>query len=162
MNFKKDDKVLKLVKYIGKNYDVQSQVMMQKLLYFLSLDFYKETNHLLFGNYFQAWVYGPVQPKAFSALKKHGFDFDDDFWVALDEIKSVKLKKFIDTDIKKYLEFDLYELSELSHKTSPWIKARHGLTHDQIALRWIDRDEFKKYAKSNDYNQLQKISFSVR
>jgi len=54
MNFKKDDKVLKLVKYIGKNYDVQSQVMMQKLLYFLSLDFYKETNHLLFGNYFQA------------------------------------------------------------------------------------------------------------
>gem|GEM_PF-1834470 len=54
MNFKKDDKVLKLVKYIGKNYDVQSQVKMQKILYFLSLDFYRKYNQFLFDNSFQA------------------------------------------------------------------------------------------------------------
>lgn len=92
MNFKKDDKVLKLVKYIGKNYDVQSQVKMQKILYFLSLDFYRKYNQFLFDNSFQAWIYGPVQPKAFSALKKHGFDFTSNFWIDVDEIGSVQLK----------------------------------------------------------------------
>ncbi len=159
MNFKKDDKVLRLVKHIGKNYDVQSQVKMQKILYFLSLDFYQKYDQLLFDDPFQAWIYGPVQFKAFGTLKKYGFDFTNDFWVDIEEIKPDELQEFIATEIKKYLKVSLYDLSELSHQTTPWIKKREGLDRDEISRKWIDKDEFKKYAKSDDYNQLQKLSF---
>lgn len=150
----KEDKTLSITKYIVENHNIKLSVKLQKILYFLYLDYLKENNKKLFNDNFEAWVYGPVLRKVFSFIQANGFDFSEYFdsennkIVEIKELDDKELKKFIDTNISKYKKCSTEKLVAISHKTMPWEKARKNLSYDVPSNEIIKFTDLKKFVKT--------------
>ncbi|MCL8209824.1 Panacea domain-containing protein [Spiroplasma attinicola] len=149
-----DNNLLSITKYIVENYGIKLSVKLQKILYFLYLDYLKETNKRLFKEEFEAWVYGPVVPEVFYFIQGHGFDFSEYFDYETDKVVEIKslqnpeLKEFIDNNINKYQKYPTEELVNFSHTTFPWINARKGLGYNEPSNEKIKFTDLKKLAKT--------------
>ena len=104
-----------------KNHPI-SNLQLQKILYFLWIDFYKEKNKYLFDDEIEAWKYGPIIPNVynsyshFSAMKLR-IKYDD-YQICNDDI--VILNKYIN----KYYKLSATYLVDKSHKkTTSWYKS---------------------------------------
>lgn len=149
-----DNNLLSITKYIVEKYNIKLSVKLQKILYFLYLDYLKETNQKLFKEEFEAWVYGPVVPEIFYFIQSHGFDFSEYFdyeankVVEIKSLENLELKKFIDNNIKKYKKYPTEKLVNLSHRTFPWENARKGLKYNEPSNEKIKFTDLKKLAKT--------------
>ena len=114
---------------------------LQKLLYYAkawNLALNKGDN--LFPNKFQAWVYGPVNPKTWQYFK------DFDFSATSPEITekkfnniSEKEKDVLDMVWSIYGKFDGKYLVNLTHSEEPWLKSQKRLKSKQYFSKYYHR-----------------------
>lgn len=145
-----NDILLSITKYIVEKYKITQPVKLQKMLYFLYLDYLKQTGEKLFDDDFEAWIYGPVLPKVFYYIKNYGFNFEIEEGTNFFEISDLsdnKTRKFIDKNIKKYLQLSSFDLVEMAHETEPWKNARKDLADNQISKNLINFSDLQNFAK---------------
>lgn len=152
--------IFSISKYLVEKYDIKQSTKLQKILYFLYLDYLKQYGKKLFEDEFEAWVYGPVVRKIFNHMKDNGCIFSlIEEWntYELTEIKELDdegIKNFIDEDIKKYLSLSSIELVEKSHNTLPWKETRGELEYDEPSDKVISFELIKKFVKSEKFNKI--------
>lgn len=120
---------------------------LQKLLYYAkawNLVLNKGDN--LFPDKFQAWVYGPVNPKAWQYFK------DFDFSAISSEITEKKFKNIsekekdvLDMVWSIYGKFDGKYLVNLTHSEEPWLNARKNLDQNSISQNIITDDSMREF-----------------
>lgn len=144
------DNLLSITKYLVEKYKIIKPVKLQKILYFLYLDYLKENNEKLFDEKFEAWVYGPVLRDVFYHIKYNGFNFEieeNDTLIEICDLNNEKIKLFIDSKVNKYLKIPTFDLVEMAHNTSPWKNARKDLKDNEISNNTIDFKDLEEYSK---------------
>ncbi|MBE4704008.1 Panacea domain-containing protein [Spiroplasma platyhelix] len=152
------NKLFSITSYLIQEHKITEPVKLQKILYFLYLEYLKETNEKLFDDEFEAWVYGPVLRSVYNHLKYVGLNFNEyeSFDSAKDKytltkntpLKDKKISDFIDKKIKKYKNKNTFDLVDEAHKTQPWIKARKGLANSQISTEIIKFKDIEIFVKT--------------
>lgn len=121
-----------IAKYIltKKSFD---QLQIQKLIYFIYLEYIRMQDKFLFKDTFKAWQYGPVIPSLYYKLRKYGYS---DIQLKDKELEKVRLElklsrscdkkdiiECIDHVIDMYGEKTGGELIDITHKKGgPWDK----------------------------------------
>ena len=116
---------------------------LQKLIYCLYKEYYKNTGRALFDERFEAWKYGPVLRSIYDAFKKFGANVIKGFAKSADgNVYVVNAKsseaftKAFDTVWRKYSEYDGIVLSAFTHRdNTAWRKAI-----DQRKIYLLDSD----------------------
>ncbi|MCL6429045.1 hypothetical protein LT335_00606 [Spiroplasma sp. JKS002669] len=151
------NKLFAITDYIIKRHKVTDSVKIQKILYFLYLEYLKEKNQKLFEDEFEAWIYGPVLRTVYNHLKYNGLFFDEYETLDIDKgpifikflsLDDKEIMAFIDKKITKYKNQNTFNLVEKTHQTSPWIKARKGLKEDEPSTRKIKFSDLEKFVKT--------------
>lgn len=160
MNLEKKDKLFSIVSYLINNHKITEPVKLQKILYFLYLDYLKQYDEKLFEDKFEAWVYGPVLRRVYYHLRYVGVNFDE--YENFDEnkytctkiipLEDKKIIKFIDDKIEKYKNKNTFVLVEEAHNTEPWINARKGLDKHETSREKINFLDMKKFVKNESNN----------
>lgn len=93
-----------------------SHLKLQKILYFVNLEYLKKNNYMLIDDTFQAWPYGAVIPSIYELFK-----FNAAYDCKLDdyEIKNkddLKILATLDSRIKELLKMKPWDLVKLSHQ----------------------------------------------
>lgn len=100
-----------------------SNLQLQKMLYFLQLNFIRKFNIFAFDANFEAWQYGPVIDEVYSTYK--GYRNAKINRIYQTNINfSQEHKELIDLIIDHLRDMGPWELVELSHvENGPWVKA---------------------------------------
>lgn len=127
------DKIIAVANDLVTNYpnQIDDHIKVQKILYFLDLDYKKKNDEPFFSDQFEAWIYGPVSRRIFSIIRENGLVFKTDYELSDDD------KKFIKKDVKQYLKYDSFDLVLLSHQSQPWIEARKGFPSGEPCTKKI-------------------------
>lgn len=106
-----------IIDYCNKNKRLVSNLKLQKMLYYVWIDYYKKSSFPLFNEDFCAWTFGPVIPDVYyefcsyagsPIIKNFNLEFSND----LEKINEI---------IDKYMDKSPYELVQMSHKKDyPW------------------------------------------
>lgn len=116
------------------------QAVIYKLLYFIDLDYYEKYEEQLIGATYIKNTFGPT-PISFAKIvhqlecegklievKSKYFDHDQTKYIPVNEADvsslSGKELKHIDDEIERLGHFSARQLSELSHKDTPWLVAK--------------------------------------
>ncbi|MCD8435118.1 DUF4065 domain-containing protein [Tenacibaculum dicentrarchi] len=143
-----------LVYYFNHRGALISNKKLQKLLYYIQAWHLVYFENKLFNETPEAWVHGPVYPSVYRAYKKHKakpISFDSGISrLQLDErLNSFNLSKdqteYIEAVINSYGKKSALELELLSHRESPWLNARKGLSDYDLSSTPITIDSMKKY-----------------
>lgn len=144
-NFTKLSKIEKFSLYLFKNMHIESNLKIQKILFFLRIyelenniqdsPIFEEKNHN-----FQAWIYGPVNVKSYRYLSP--------IVVYNQQISDNDIKQIIKENYEKYNKYikyfdDYYNTSglvELSHKNLAYKKARFNLKDDEPCVEPLDEE----------------------
>lgn len=107
-----------VVDYCNKQGDPVSNLKLQKILYFLWVDYYKKTKTELFPETFAAWQFGPVVPETYYEFCQYGgLPITSNFTVDID----VPDQNIINGIIEHYLPKSAYELVTMTHQpNTPW------------------------------------------
>lgn len=133
---------------------IESPSKIQKVLFFLRVEELKSKNtkNSFFkqDNNFQAWIYGPVCVESF----KFAQGYFDQFEEKEPFLLSDKDMKIIDEQylkpLSKYINMSPKELIDKSHTNVAWIKARIGLSADEICKNYLIEDEdFTRFEDGN-------------
>lgn len=97
-----------------------SNLKLQKILYFLWVDFYKQTQKSLFKENICAWQLGPVVPEVYYEFCSYaGLPITKMF--NLDSLINKEQQGTINNIIDKYIDSSAYSLVEKTHKVgTPW------------------------------------------
>ena len=106
-----------------------SNLKLQKLLYYVQAWHLAIFERPLFPEKFEAWVHGPVIPDIYRR-------FSDYQWRPIDlEVQRPQLTPgtvaFIEEVLDEYGPLDARRLEYLTHRETPWIEARGGLSQDE-------------------------------
>lgn len=123
-----------IINYCDEHFGGVSNLRLQKLLYFVQVEFIKETGQAAFKEEIEAWSFGPVVPEIYRKYKifgreniilntSIGLDFLLDFDNVLSEEVSEKDKKIINGVLKEASNLPTAELVNISHKQDPWKNA---------------------------------------
>jgi len=116
------------------------QTVLYKLLYFIDFDFYEKFEKQLIGATYIKNTYGPT-PVSFAKIvkqmklkgelvevKSKYFDHNQTKYIPVKEVDILNLSgrelKHIDSEIERLARFTAKQLSELSHKDTPWLIAK--------------------------------------
>jgi transcriptional regulator with XRE-family HTH domain len=116
------------------------QTVLYKLLYFIDFDYYEKYEEQLIGATYIKNLYGPT-PVSFAKIihqmeesgqivevKSKYFDKDQTKYVPVTEANVSSLSgqelKHIDDELERLAHFTAKQLSELSHKDTPWLVAQ--------------------------------------
>ncbi len=110
-----------------------SNLQLQKILYFMWIDYYRYTQTKLFHNAFYAWQFGPVVLDVYSHYKKFGnakIIKPNTSFVFNTEADN----RIVDESITKYSKYTAFELVRMSHDNNgAWAKTfRNGLGNNFI------------------------------
>lgn len=99
-----------------------SNLQLQKMLYFMWIDYYKYTQTKLFSNAFYAWQFGPVVLDVYSHYKKFGnakiIKPSTSFAFVTEADKQI-----VDASIQEYSKYTAFDLVKMSHNSNgAWIK----------------------------------------
>ena len=129
------------------------QTALYKLLYFIDFDYYEKYEEQLVGATYIKNTYGPT-PISFAKIvkqmeregtlvevKSKYFDHDQTKYIAAKEADVSRLSgqelKHIDDEIERLAHFTARQLSELSHKDTPWLvaKEKETLNYEHVFYR---------------------------
>lgn len=126
---------------------------LQKILYFTYAWFLylnsedADSINTLFDEKPQAWVHGPVFKTIYDKYKDYKWNKIPRY---TDEIKNIddETKKLLDKIWEKYGSYEADELEVVTHRETPWQKAREGVGALDISTKEIDdKDIFEYYAQ---------------
>ncbi|MDU5215520.1 MAG: DUF4065 domain-containing protein [Finegoldia magna] len=137
-------KEFEVTKYLIYSYErqtgnrIQSELKLQKLMYFSQRESLCLTGHQLFDEEFEGWIHGPVLPSLRYCLENSEvFDIEGGFSLTEEE------KYVIDNTIAQYAKYDAWYLRDLSHEEYCWQKSREGLTEKQQGFNKIKLDDIR-------------------
>ena len=152
-----------VVNYANKNDMIVSNLKLQKILYFIQMQFLiNNPNRPCFDDDIEAWAFGPVVPKVYREFKRYGslsippieyyYDTSNGIWNLEKKRYHTTLqpedRAVVDEVINMCDEYSASDLVSITHKQTPWINARNKrnqtITVDSI-LNFID-----KYIKNRD------------
>lgn len=111
--------------YVLRERGGMTAMKLQKLCYYAQAWHLVWEERSLFGDEIQAWANGPVAPALYRSHRGvfHLTELPEGNPEALDpnEVGT------IDAILGHYAPMSAHELSELSHRESPWADARHGI-----------------------------------
>lgn len=108
-----------IVEYAYDNGSSVSNLQLQKILYFLWIDFYKEFKEYLFKDPFEAWALGPVIRNVYYDFCSFGSMTILPFIAGIDNVQLSCLEDrlpFVNKSIDKYIKKSASELVGLSHE----------------------------------------------
>ncbi len=143
------DKMLMVISCLFDEVEEVTPLMLQKLLYFTQGLSFVVLKRPLFEEDCQAWVHGPVYPKAYQLFKNFSYNPIDDARFSLLENAGNGLTKKEKEVVHLVSEtFGLYSgkvLEQITHNERPWKKARSGLTDDLSSDAVIPQSEIRSY-----------------
>lgn len=103
-----------------------SNLKLQKMLYFIWIDYFKETKLELFFNEIYAWQLGPVVPDVYYEYCSYA---GTDIFISIDSKITDNDEIVLNSIIEKYIDLTPYELVNKSHaQDKPWsVIYNHGL-----------------------------------
>ena len=108
-----------VVEYAYNKNSSVSNLQLQKILYFLWIDFYKEYREYLFTDPFEAWALGPVIRNVYYDFCSFGSMTILPFIAGFENVRLSCPKErlaFVDKRIEEYIKMSASELVGLSHK----------------------------------------------
>ncbi len=118
-----------------------SEVKLQKMMYFAQKNALALTGEPLFDEDFEGWVHGPV-------LKSLRFFFEslpnEDITKELNDTQ----KYIIDNTIQTYGQYSTWKLRDMSHAETSWIKSRDGLNESEQGRAIIPVEDIREDAKN--------------
>lgn len=122
---------------------------LQKLMYFSEGWYSAITESLLTHSDFEAWRHGPVIKSTYHKYKGYGAYTIPKDEVAYSTIEELNLHptqlEVLQWVWDKYGHFDGKYLEEVTHKETPWIKARIGLEPSESSNRIIPKQDIREY-----------------
>ena len=152
-NIKKGDGKMTYTVFDIANWFLQKSPMdhkkVQKLCYYAQAWSLALNDKKLIAGDFEAWVHGPVSRSLWDALRGYGYSDIDSFALkqrakALDEETDLFLERVWAT----YKDLNGFQLETLTHRESPWVTAREGLSSCEPSNRIIDNQLMKSYYRS--------------
>ncbi|EOQ39654.1 Panacea domain-containing protein [Butyricicoccus pullicaecorum] len=108
-----------IVDYCSRTNQPISNLKLQKVLYFLWIDYYKQTGKYLFNDVFSAWQFGPVIPEVYYEFCAYG-GMPIDCLYDPQQIDQED-QEIISSILKKYLPITVSKLVNLTHLPNhPW------------------------------------------
>jgi len=123
-----------------------SPMKLQKLMYFMYRDYYKETNQPLFSERFEAWKYGPVLSSVYMAFKNYGSGDIKNYCkdnsgqlLKINEDFNEKFKLIINKIWTTYKDYSGIALSDITHRPGSawhksWMSSQLFLSDENILL----------------------------
>lgn len=123
-----------------------SPLKLQKLCYYAQGIYLAVTDTSLFEEDFQAWKFGPVIPTLYHKYKTLGWKqiSNDINPTQLEE----SIRSFINDVVSAYGRFDGAYLSTMTHRESPWIDARKGISETENCDNVVSKTSMRNYFKS--------------
>lgn len=91
-----------------------SNLQLQKILYFLWIEYYKKNQIYLFSEKFAAWLFGPVIPEVYYEFCAYGgLPITESFEI---DLKNDAAEKFIKHFVDKYSGADPFKMVAQSHQ----------------------------------------------
>lgn len=143
-----------LVYYFNHRGALISNKKLQKLLYYIQAWHLVYFDNKLFNETPEAWVHGPVYPSVYRAYKKYkakpiSFDSGISRQLLDERLNSFGFSKdqieYIEAVINSYGKKSALELELLSHRESPWLEARKGLSDYDLSSSPINIELMKSY-----------------
>jgi uncharacterized phage-associated protein len=144
----KTQTVYSVAKYIVSQCAPMSPMKLQKLVY------YSQAWHLVWDDCplieeeFEGWAQGPVCRELWEHHRGM-ISLEKNF---LSEIQSQPLsdieKETIDIVLEAYGKLEGWQLSEMTHRERPWLKARTGIASGEIGNVVISKVSMKEYYES--------------
>jgi uncharacterized phage-associated protein len=133
------------IRFAHKCGDCITNKKLQKLVYYAQAWHLALYDKPLFRDRFEAWIFGPVQPRLYQRFKKYGSDPINE-QPSKPDISSPAEKHLKDV-IEAYWKFTAWELERMVHQEDPWKKARNALAPDKPSSKVISQEDMKKYYK---------------
>jgi uncharacterized phage-associated protein len=123
--------------------DFLTNLKLQKIVYYAQAWHLALLDKPLFDDKIEAWVHGPVIKSVYNRFKLGGAS------PITDEVKmptiDSKTVKFLDKIFAVFGRFSAWELEQMTHLESPWIKARGGIAIDEPCNNVISIEEMKSF-----------------
>ncbi|RPE28218.1 putative phage-associated protein [Acinetobacter sp. BIGb0102] len=145
-----------IIWFVNRNFPDTSftHVKLQKILYYVYCDFLKRGTNL-FDDRIEKWQYGPVVPNVYNNFCSYGFSrittpetavrfindedgirFEREFF----DPNTLKLKidqrERLDFIISNLVEKEAFELVELTHQESSWIRAERAIKNGEKNIQY--------------------------
>ena len=122
-----------------------TSMKLQKLVYYSQAWSLAWDDEPLFDEDFQAWANGPVCPDLFR-VHKGQFGLPTSFFKKYAEgTFSPEQVDTIDIVLRDYAHMAPHELSDLTHREHPWIKARGNTPPGMPCENIIDKEDMREY-----------------
>ncbi|BDV03377.1 MAG: hypothetical protein HPPSJP_0980 [Candidatus Hepatoplasma scabrum] len=147
------DKIIEFAKYIVREYQIESPIKLQKILFLIRYEEKKNNfeKSIFDENFnFEAWINGPVHVNSYSYFRPYFYN-DDELEPFLPSKESKEEFKIYDKYIEKYISFNQWKLVDITHANKAWIEARKNLDEDEISKKKID----EKYIEEWDKGKLE-------
>ena len=119
-----------------------TNLQLQKILYYVQLNFIRIFGSMAFPENIQAWQYGPVVPNVYERFSSYGPTRICNLYENIANIFSVEQEKLVNRVIDACTSITPWELVEKSHRPGgPWDRAYDGTKVD-IPIEYI-----KEYAR---------------
>lgn len=121
-----------------------TNLQLQKILYFIQLNFIRILNKLAFEDDMEAWQHGPVVPEVYGEYSYCGGTPIYQTYAGIKEkINIGNEKDIIDAVVEMARDMDPWDLVKISHKEgTPWSQVYHGMRDT------IPKELIYKYARS--------------
>ncbi len=145
---KQESKISKLIgiaHHILSNYGPMTSMKLQKLVY------YSQAWHLvwaekpLFTEEIQAWANGPVIPELYKTHKQEFSLPKNEYANSKSESLTKLERETIDSVAKFYNQYSGFELSEITHREEPWLKAREVMDSSEQGNNPISLELMQQY-----------------
>lgn len=128
---------------------------LQKLLYYAQAWSLALRNRPIFKESIEAWIHGPVIPKAYHHYKKFGFGAIRDNTNDIDP-SSNEYKDILDEVWRIYGKYDADYLEILTHNEDPWLLARNRAETGKTLDNVISHDSMRSFYTSLLQKHVQK------
>ncbi len=123
-----------------------SNLVLQKLLYFIQAYNLVKFGKPAFEEKIEAWMYGPVVPEAYYNIKRNNNFYKNNDYNSLDE----ETKKIVEEVVNVFGETNPFILVDLTHSYSPWKNAwEDGGWNTPIDIESIKKYHIERGNKNN-------------
>lgn len=147
--FSVSDKMLRVISYVFERLEEVTQLMLQKLLYFIQGESYALNGKPMFHENCQAWIHGPVYPEVYDMFRDFKYNPIEDARFAIfegveDELTEEE-RRTIDLVVNTFGEYGGKVLERITHEETPWKLARKGYADNIASNEPITKESIEVY-----------------
>ena len=147
--FSVSDKMLRVIAYVFKQLEEVTQLMLQKLLYFIQGIYFALYGKPMFSEDCRAWIHGPVYPEVYDLFRDFKYNPIEDARFALlegtEEALTDEEKKVIDLVVNTFGMYGAKVLEKITHNEEPWREARRGYGDSIPSSELLQKERIKRY-----------------